>query len=155
MWQIPINVFDKPSAEGKSRSVCTMPRRESDGCEGTNILACQHIRGMDNQNYTATLINGIFSTVDIFARVAKVKLCVPPTQRLTSASERPICLAKSFCVMPRSLSIWSILSAIWKDQSTRCLTSCGVDATHSLKRSVVLLIGQILFCLYLISWFLQ
>jgi hypothetical protein len=30
------DVFDKPSAEGKSRNVCTMPRRENDGCEETN-----------------------------------------------------------------------------------------------------------------------
>ena len=29
-------VFDKTSAEGKSRSVCTMPRRENDCCEETN-----------------------------------------------------------------------------------------------------------------------
>ena len=38
-----INVFVKPSAEGKSRSVFTMPRRENDGCEETNMtgLTCQ------------------------------------------------------------------------------------------------------------------
>ncbi len=34
---IKYNVFDKPSAEGKSRSVCTMPRRENEGCEETNV----------------------------------------------------------------------------------------------------------------------
>ena len=32
------NVFDRPSAEGKSRSVCTMPRRENDCLEGTNVF---------------------------------------------------------------------------------------------------------------------
>ena len=32
------NVFDKPRAEGKSRSVCTMPRRENEGCEETNEI---------------------------------------------------------------------------------------------------------------------
>ena len=32
------NVFDKPSAEGKSRSVCTMPRRENVSFEDTNVL---------------------------------------------------------------------------------------------------------------------
>lgn len=31
-----MNVFVKPSAEGKSRRVCTMPRRENDCCEETN-----------------------------------------------------------------------------------------------------------------------
>ena len=31
------NVFDKPSVEGKSRSVCTKPRRENDCCEETNF----------------------------------------------------------------------------------------------------------------------
>lgn len=30
------NVFDKPSAEGKSRSVCIMPRRENVCCKETN-----------------------------------------------------------------------------------------------------------------------
>jgi len=35
--QWTLNVFVKPSAEGKSRSVCTMPRRENDGFEETNI----------------------------------------------------------------------------------------------------------------------
>ena len=30
------NVFVKPSAEGKSRSVCAMPRRENEGCEENN-----------------------------------------------------------------------------------------------------------------------
>ena len=33
------NVFDKPKAEGKSRSVCTMPRRENVCCEETNMCA--------------------------------------------------------------------------------------------------------------------
>lgn len=32
------NVFDKPRAEGKSRSVCTMPRRENVCCEETNYV---------------------------------------------------------------------------------------------------------------------
>ena len=32
------NVLDKPSAEGKSRSVCTMPRRENVSFEETNVL---------------------------------------------------------------------------------------------------------------------
>ena len=32
------NVFDKPRAEGKSRSVCTMPRRENVCCEETNVF---------------------------------------------------------------------------------------------------------------------
>lgn len=35
--QWTLNVFVKPSAEGKSRSVCTMPRRENEGFEETNI----------------------------------------------------------------------------------------------------------------------
>lgn len=35
--QWTLNVFVKPSAEGKSRSVCTMQRRENDGFEETNI----------------------------------------------------------------------------------------------------------------------
>ena len=32
------NVFDKPRAEGKSRSVCTMPRRENVCCEETKLF---------------------------------------------------------------------------------------------------------------------
>ena len=32
------NVLDKPSAEGKSRSVCTMPRRENVSFEETNVF---------------------------------------------------------------------------------------------------------------------
>ncbi len=35
---IKTNVFGKPRAEGKSRSVCSMPRRENDGCEETNVF---------------------------------------------------------------------------------------------------------------------
>lgn len=35
--QWTLNVFVKPNAEGKSRSACTMPRRENDGFEDTNI----------------------------------------------------------------------------------------------------------------------
>ena len=38
---IKMNVFDKPRAEGKSRSVCTMPRRENDGCEEMNGILRQ------------------------------------------------------------------------------------------------------------------
>lgn len=98
-----------------------------------------------------TLINGTPRVVDILARIANVKLWVPPTQRHTSASERPICLANSFCVIPRSFKMPSILSAISNDQSTRCLISCGVDAIISLKRSDVLLMGRNLLCQYLKS----
>ena len=32
------NVFDKPRAEGESRSVCIMPRRENVCCEETNYV---------------------------------------------------------------------------------------------------------------------
>ena len=35
------NVLDKPSAEGKSRSVCTMPRRENDYYEETTSCLCR------------------------------------------------------------------------------------------------------------------
>ena len=38
---IKMNVFDKPRAEGKSRSVCTMPRRENVCCEETNGILRQ------------------------------------------------------------------------------------------------------------------
>ena len=35
------NVLDKPSAEGKSRSVCTMPRRENDYYEEMVSCLCR------------------------------------------------------------------------------------------------------------------
>ena len=38
------NVFDKPSAESQSRSVCTMPRRENEDCEETNVFDKQELR---------------------------------------------------------------------------------------------------------------
>ena len=40
-----MNVFVKPSAEGKSRSVCTMPRRENDGCGETNVFVKPNAEG--------------------------------------------------------------------------------------------------------------
>ena len=36
------NVFDKPNAEGKSRSVCTMLRLENDCFKETNLYAIHY-----------------------------------------------------------------------------------------------------------------
>ena len=38
------NVFDKLRAEGKSRSVCTMPRRENVCCEETNYVLSELVK---------------------------------------------------------------------------------------------------------------
>ena len=38
------NVFDKPRAEGESRSVCIMPRRENVCCEETNYVLSELVK---------------------------------------------------------------------------------------------------------------
>ena len=146
------------SATRLARSVSSMFLGSSSGTSSPQVrgsnssirasaaLNCFSFSIFSMVRHAVTVISGTPNVSDILAMVANVKLCVPPTQRHTSASERPICLANSFCVIPRSFSMPSIRSAIWKDQSTRCFTSCGVAATHSLKRSDVLLIDRKLFC---------
>ena len=49
---------------------------------------------------------------EIFAKVESVKLCPPPTQLETAASDVPTSLANSFCVIPLRCNEASILSAI-------------------------------------------
>ena len=62
------NVFDKPSAEGKSRSVCTMPRRGNDGCEETNDnppSAKYRLSVQEKLDLFSSLFRG---RMDVFAR---------------------------------------------------------------------------------------
>lgn len=66
------------------------------------------------------------NAAEIFANVASVKLCPPPTQCDTAASDVPTIFANSFCDNPRLRSRLSIQSAISYDHSTCNFKAFGV-----------------------------
>ena len=66
-------------------------------------------------------------TVAIFAIVAKVRLCVPLSQRLTSVSVLPRAFAKSRYFIFRSCNSSKTLLAIATHKSTCLFVSAGVD----------------------------
>ena len=69
------------------------------------------------------------NATDILASVASVKLCVPLSQRDTSASECPIMWANSLCFMPLFFKVASILSAMANDISSCFFNSGEASAT--------------------------
>ena len=73
-----------------------------------------------------TVIKSSPRAVEILARVRSVKLCVPPSQRDTSASVFPVFFAKSRCDIPRSLSSLFNFSAMESEKRNCVLSSAGV-----------------------------
>ena len=76
-----------------------------------------------------TVIKSSPRAVEILAKVRSVKLCVPPSQRETSASVFPVFFAKSRCDIPRSLSSLSNFSAMESEKRNCVFSSVGVSST--------------------------
>ena len=63
------NVFDKPNAEGKSRSVCTMLRLENDCFKETNLFATHYFTFPSSSFAVITIHFLIFFSASVVQRL--------------------------------------------------------------------------------------